>query len=299
VRKEGKGERIMKAKSEQMRTVLFLVASLVGGTAAFGQAKPAQTPPPPAATPTDNSKAPQATPLTLDSTPPPVSAEEDAAIKAFRDAKDDDPAKKNQTADQFLLKYPQSRYRAEVYNWQVKFYLNQGQIDKLEATADKELELQPNDAQTLAIVGSTLPRAMNASTPDPEKRLAKAEQFCRKALDLLPTLPKPETMSDETFTRAKNQTAAMAYSGLGVVAYRRSKFADAIPDFEQSVKLDPQPDPVNYFLLGLANEKASHFDDAVAAFTKCAAMPGGMQTNCTQGAEEAKKLGATQLSAPK
>jgi tetratricopeptide (TPR) repeat protein len=289
----------MKVSSKQMRMALFVVAPLLGATAAFGQAKPAPTPPPPASTPTDNSNAPQATPLTLDSAPPPVSAEEDAAIKAFREAKLDDPTKKDQMGEAFLQKYPQSRYRSEVYNWQVKSHLGKGEIDKMEEAGDKELALTPNDAQTLAIVGSSLPRAMNASTPEPQKRLAKAEQYCQKALDLLPTLAKPENISDEMFTKAKNQMAAMAYSGLGVVAYRRGKFADAIPDFEQSVKLDPQPDPVNYYLLGLSNEKASHFEDAVAAFTKCAAMPGGMQTSCAQNLDEAKKLAATQLSAPK
>lgn len=287
----------MKVSSKQMRIALLLVASLVGSTATFGQAKPAQPPqqPAPAAAPA----APQVTPLTLDSTPPPVNAEEDAAIKGFREAKNEDTEKKDQAAEAFLQKYPQSRYRPEVYSWQVKAYFSKGQIEKMEAAAEKELELTPNDPQTLAIVGSSLPRAMNASTPEPQKRLAKAEQYCQKSLDLLPTLPKPENITDEVFTKAKNQTAALAYSGLGVVAFRRGKFGDAIPDFEQSVKLDPQPDPVNYYLLGFSNQKASHFDDAVAAYTKCAAIPGGMQSTCAQSIEEAKKLAATQLSAPK
>jgi len=289
----------MKISSKQMRMALLLAASLLGSTAAFGQDKPAQPTPQPAPAPSDNSTTPKVAPLTLDSAPPPVSAEEEAAIKVFRDEKNEDTEKKDKTAEEFLQKYPQSRYRPEVYSWQVKVYFSQGKIEKMEATADKELELTPNDPQTLAIVGSTLPRAMNASTPEPEKRLTKAEKYCQKSLDLLPTLPKPENITDEVFAKAKNQTAAMAYSGLGVVAFRRGKFADAIPNFEHSVKLDPQPDPVNYYLLGFSNQKASHFDDAVAAYTKCAAIPGGMQSTCTQSIEEAKKLAATQLSAPK
>jgi hypothetical protein len=56
---------------------------------------------------------------------------------------------------------------------------------------------------------------------------------------------------------------------------------------------------VNFYLLGLSNQRASHFEDAAAAFTKCAAMPGAMQPTCQKGAEEAKKLASTQLSAPK
>jgi tetratricopeptide (TPR) repeat protein len=140
---------------------------------------------------------------------------------------------------------------------------------------------------------------MNAGTPDPQKRLEKAEQYSKKALEVLPTLVKPEGLSDADFLKAKDQTSALAYSGLGLVAFRRQKFAEAIPNFEQAVKLDPVPDPVNFYLLGISNEKTSHFEDAVSAFTKCAAVPGGLQGTCKTGADEAKKMSTTQLSAPK
>jgi tetratricopeptide (TPR) repeat protein len=291
----------MKAYINQSgKLTLALTAALLGSALAFAQGSQSQQQQPaPAQQPADKNANQQAAPLTLDSAPPPVSAEEEAAMKAFRDEKTQDVAKKDQMAEEFLQKYPESRYRAEIYNWLVKSYYSQGKSDKMEAIGDKELQLVPNDWQTLAIVGSTLPRAMNANTPEPQKRLVKAEQYCQKALDLLPTAQKPDGITDDAFAAGKNQIAALAYSGLGVVAFRRGKFTDAIPDFEKSLKLDPQPDPVNYYLLGMSNEKASRFDDAVAAFTKCAAMPGGMQATCTQNIEEAKKLAATQLSAPK
>jgi len=244
-------------------------------------------------------KPAEVTPLTLDNAPPPVNAVEDAAIKAFRTAPITDMAKKDQLGEEFLQKYPQSRYRSEVYALLVRGYLSLGQVDKMETVGDKEIELNPADAQTLAIMGSTLPRVMNAATPEPQKRLDKAEQYSKKALEVLPTLVKPDELTDADFLKAKDQTSALAYSGLGIVAFRRSKFAEAIPNFEQAVKLDPMPDPVNFYLLGIANEKTSHFDDAATAFTKCAAIPGGLQATCKSGADEAKKMATTQLSAPK
>jgi len=283
-------------------SVPLVALALLTATGAFAQSQG----PPPQQQPTQGQDAgqpkpgaPQATPLTLDSAPPPVSAEEDAAIKAFREVPVSEVEKKEQAGEDFVKKYPKSRYDAEVYGWLVKGYLNTGQVDKMEAAGDRELVLVPDDAQTLAIIGSTLPRAMNANTPDPEKRLAKAEQMCQKALELLTTLAKPDGMPDDMFQKAKDQTAAMAYSGLGTVDFRRGKFADAIPNFEKSVRMDPDPDPVNFYLLAFCNQKTSHFDDAVAAYQKCAAIPSGMQSTCTQGAEEAKKLASTQLSAPK
>jgi len=80
---------------------------------------------------------------------------------------------------------------------------------------------------------------------------------------------------------------------------RRGKNAEAIPELEQAIKVDPNPDPVNYYLLGMANKATSHFDDAVTAFNKCVAMGGPMEGNCKAQSEAAKKLGETQLSAPK
>jgi tetratricopeptide (TPR) repeat protein len=283
-------------KSVQFSTLIFAAGILFSGARISAQGT--QQAPPTLNPEKKQDKPADVTPLTLDA-PPPVNAEEDAAMKAFRAAPITDIAKKDQLGEDFLQKYPQSRYRPEVYSILVRGYLSQGQIEKMETTGDKEIELNPNDAQTLAIVGSTLPRVMNASTPDPQKRLDKAEQYSKKALEVLPTIVKPADLSDADFLKAKDQTAALAYSGLGLVAFRRSKFAEAIPNFEQAAKLDPVPDPVNFYLLGISNEKTSHFEDAVNAFTKCAAIPGGLQATCKTGADEAKKMATTQLSTPK
>jgi tetratricopeptide (TPR) repeat protein len=178
-------------------------------------------------------------------------------------------------------------------------YMQAGQVPKMVEVGEKELELNPNDVQVLAMLGQTLPRAFKPSAPDAAQQLEKAENYSKRAIEVMPTIPKPPNATDESFASAKNQALAMAHSGLGLVYIRRGKYGDAIPELEQSVKIDPSPDPVNYYLLALADEKTSHFDDAIGAFTKCAAMQSSMQPTCKNGIEEAKKLAATQLSAPK
>ena len=106
-------------------------------------------------------------------------------------------------------------------------------------------------------------------------------------------------MTDEAFAAAKNQDLAMAHSGLGLVYIRRGKNAEAISELDEAVKVDPNPDPVNYYLLGMANKGTSHFDDAITAFNKCAAMPGSMQAVCKAQVDDTKKKSSTELSAPK
>jgi tetratricopeptide (TPR) repeat protein len=295
----------MKGTKRKILATALLVAVMMVGKAAYAQTPPQGTPPatnPPAGAQTPG-QAP-AQPLTLDNAAPPVNAEEDAAIKAYRETpvkEQADVTKKLQLGEDFLTKYPQSRYRAEVLGWQVKGYLGTGQMEKMETAGEKELALEPNDAQTMAILGSALPRSIsNTMTAEQKtKVLDDAEKYSKKALELVPTIPKPPSITDEQFIAAKNQVQAMAYSGLGLVAFRRNKFAEAIPNLEQAIKYDPNPDPVNYLVLGICNEKASHFDDAVTAFTKCAAIQSSLAATCKSGIEEAKKLAATQLSVPK
>jgi tetratricopeptide (TPR) repeat protein len=298
----------MKVKWNTWLTTGALVAIMLAaaeGTVAQYPANKQNPPPsnnqnPPPATSTDKSKTPANNSLALDDpNAAPVNAEEDAAFKAFSDAPTTDQPKRIELGEAFLQKYPNSRYRSPIYGMLVMAYVQSGQVQKMEEAADKEIALNPNDVQVLAVVGQTLPRAMNSKTPEPDKVLAKAEDYSRKAIELTPTITKPATVSDDAFSTAKNQTLGMAHGGLGLVYIRKGKFNEAIPELNQAVTIDPTPDPVNYYLLGMANLKTSHFDDAATAYNKCAAIAGAMQETCKKGAEEAKKLGATQLSAPK
>lgn len=298
----------MKRTWQQLMEAVALTGLLslgCGGAAAqsaqsgqSGQSGQSSQSSPPAQQPTDKDKA---NTLTLDTPAPPVNAEEDAAFKAFDAIPLTDGAKKTQAGEEFVQKYPQSRYLPPVYSNLVKLYLQANDIKKMQDVGEKDVAIAPNDVQTLAILGQTLPRAWNSSMPNASLQLDKAEKFSKSAIELTPTIPKPEGLTDAQFTMAKNQTLAMAHSGLGLVYFRRGKYDEAIPEFEQATKIDPSPDidPVNYYVLAIANEKTSHFDAAVAAFTKCASAPGSLQPTCKNGAEEAKKLGATQLSAPK
>jgi tetratricopeptide (TPR) repeat protein len=276
--------------------LLLGCASAIAQSSQSGQS--GQSQPPAQGQGTDKDKA---NTLTLDAPAPPVNAEEDAAFKAYDAIPMTDADKKTKAGEDFATKYPQSRYLPPVYSALVKLYLQANNVQKMMEVGEKEVTISPNDVQTMAILGQTLPRAWNANLPNAQAQLDKAEKYSKSAIELTPTIPKPDNMTDAQFAMAKNQTLAMAHSGLGLVYIRHGKFADAVTELETSTKVDPDPqiDPVNYYLLGLADEKTSHFDDAVAAFNKCATVTGSMQDACKNGAAEAKKLGATQLSAPK
>ncbi|HVH71366.1 MAG TPA: tetratricopeptide repeat protein [Candidatus Dormibacteraeota bacterium] len=253
----------------------------------------------PPAQSTDKSKNPDVPPLSLDAALPPVSAEEDAAFKAFQDSPPNDWNKKIELGEAFFAKYPQSRYLPPIYSTLTIGYMQTNQIPKMLDIGDKAIALTPTDVTTLSILAQTISRVTNSSTPDSAKQLEKAETYSKKAIEVAPTLPKPANLTDDAFTAAKNQALAAAHSGLGLVYMKRGKNQEAIPELESSLKLDPSPDPVNYYLLGMANKSTSHFDDAISAFNKCATMTGLMQATCKAQADDTKKKSSTELSAPK
>lgn len=248
----------------------------------------------------DKPKTPEVTPLTLDAAPP-VSAEEDAAFKAFQAVPVSDSKQKIQSGEAFLQKYPETRYKSSVYATLAFACVQDGQVQKMQEYGEKEIALVPNDVSTLALLGQTLPRTIRSGTSPAEaaQLLDKAEKYSKQAIDITPTIAKPAAMTDEAFASAKDQNLAMAHSGLGLVYIRRGKNAEAVTELNEAVKVDPNPDPVNYYLLGMANKSTSHFDDAITAFNKCAAIPGSMQATCKAQADDAKKKSATELSAPK
>jgi len=252
-----------------------------------GASSPTPTPPPNMPTPTTADTAGGST-----TTIEPASKEETKAYKQFRNTPATDADKKTQLAEEFIDKYPNSRNRPEAVGWLATAYLTKGQLDKLAAEGDKEMALNPPNPASLAVIGSNLSRAVTPSTPNAQQHLDQAEQFCKKSLETLATAQKPNDVPEERFKSAKDSASAVAYSGLGTVAFRRAKYPDAITDLDQSIKFGGGNDPVNYYLLGKANEVTNNFDQALAAYTKCAATPGGMQAACQAGVTEVKAHGA-------
>jgi len=112
-------------------------------------------------------------------------------------------------------------------------------------------------------------------------------------------MQKPVEMNDAVFTKIKNDKLAQCRSGMGTSYFKTGKYEEAIIELGQAVRLDSVPDPVDYYVLGLANDRTSHFTDAITAFDKCAAAPGQLQANCKSLSAETKKKAANSLEAPR
>jgi len=80
---------------------------------------------------------------------------------------------------------------------------------------EKEIAIVPNDVSTLALLGRRcLGPCMEREYARSRAGACQSGKYSKQAIEITPTLPKPENLTDENFASAKNQTLAMAHSGL-------------------------------------------------------------------------------------
>jgi len=214
---------------------------------------------------------------------------EEAAYKAFYDASLQDVDKKIQLGEDFVQKYPASRYDESVYAVLVQEYLTKQDWPKFNNAADNALALDPDSVGVLTTVGWVIPHTYNASDPNAAANLDKAEKYEKHGIDLLGTLPKPATMTDEQFTQSKAEELAQAHSGLGLIYFRRGQFDDSSKELQQATQASTHADPTDFFILGVDYENLKKNPDAADAFDHCAQISGSLQDRCKQEADKVKK----------
>ena len=242
------------------------------------------------------SAAPQPAPLPAQNAPatkepekqPKVNKAEEAAYKAFFNAQGGDPAQQIQLGEDFAAKFPQSRYLGGVYGILTSAYFSTGATDKMFATGDKALQMDPDNVDVLALLAMAIPRRVKASSPDAAAQMTKAEGYAHHAIELIPNMTKPATVDDATFEKAKNDKLALAHGGLGLIDINHQKYDDAKAELEQAVKLASSPDPVDYYLLGNADVQDSFYHAAITAYEQCASS-GPLVNQCKSREESAKK----------
>jgi tetratricopeptide (TPR) repeat protein len=271
--------------------MIVLAMDTWAGDHQTGQGQGQQQPPPPPAKEPAQPAVPGAP-----AGPTPAELEEQNAFKAFAAHKD--PQSQVNAGEAFLQKYPESRYRAGVYARLAFSYRQLNEADKMFIAGEKALELVPDDLATLSLMVSTIPRRVDPDELDAEQKLARAERYGRRALELLDKLQKPEGVTDEAFANSKNQSLAMIHSGLGLVNFHRRQYADMVTNLEKATQMS-DPEPVDLYLLGVGYFNVKRFGESVTAFERCANNPNPVQGNCQKLLGDAKKAAAAQPAPPK
>ena len=280
-----------------MARILALIAllALVVSAPVFAQ-YPQPAPPKQPGTP---AKQPDATAAAPAGQPPapPLNPEEEAAYKAFLETKD--PTASAKLGEEFIQKFPTTRYAEFTYTKLTQLYLNIQELDKLAVVGEKALAINPDNMDVLTIMCWTTARGTRSDALDAPQKYNKAEKYGRRAVELLTALVKPETLTEEQFKKTRDEGLSMAHSGLGVVLFRRNLFTEAAAEFDLAVKLTANPDPTDLFLHGFVLKASKRHAEAAEVFGRCGLLPGPFQDTCKKEQAENKKLAETTLAPPK
>jgi tetratricopeptide (TPR) repeat protein len=227
-----------------------------------------------------------------DNAAPKVDPKEEAAYKAFFDASSQDADKRIQLGQDFIKQYPSSVYAEAVHAGVAHAYYTKQDWKNFYAEADKALALKPDDVDLLTMVGWVIPHTVVGNEPDAGEQLDKAETYEKRAMQVIPSLPKPANVTDDQFAALKAEKLVEAHSGLGLVYFRRQDQDNAVKELQQATQDNSNPDPTDFFVMGASLQNLGRYTEAADAYTHCSQIAGTLQDRCKQSADNAKKLAA-------
>jgi tetratricopeptide (TPR) repeat protein len=173
------------------------------------------------------------------------------------------PAAVIAAGDAFLKAWPESKLRGHVWAREFEAYRRLGNEDKAIQAGESALAASPDNLLMLADLSGVLANGAK----DPE-RLARAEQYARKAIELSKSLKIPRLVSPREWAALDARLNSSAHAALGLVANQRHETQAAIREFEFAVRLAPEPDPTQHYRLGLLYRAAGNLSGALEQFRK-------------------------------
>ena len=214
-----------------------------------------------------------------------------------------DPDREVQMVTDFEKKFPNSAQLSYAYAFAANAYQQKGEIERVVEYGAKSLKLKEDNLPSLIIMADMLPQPqmMRGNEIDKEKKLAEAEKYANRALQLIEQLPRQPNETDEQFQKRKTQISTEPHSALGMVHLQRSAMALEAPDpdelakaaqeYKTAVSLADRPNPQDYYRLGEAYGLLKKLDEAMEAFSKASELGQGtvLKTYADERIEDLKK----------
>jgi hypothetical protein len=163
-------------------------------------------------------------------------AEYNAYVAAVRQT---DAAAKAQALEAFLGQYPNSVVKEDALEALMGAYQQAGNLPKLAETANRVLQVNPNNVPALALLAVTK-RAAGEQGQNPQANFAEARTLAERGLAALPRYTKPEGMADQQFQQQKLQLAAVLNSTAGFAALQMKDYVGAQRFLRAAVESNPQ-----------------------------------------------------------
>jgi tetratricopeptide (TPR) repeat protein len=198
----------------------------------------------------------------------PKSKAEVEALQAIQ--AEQDPNAKIAKVDAFIVKFADTEFKAWAYNQAADAAdrMRDGG-PKVIIYSELAIEADPKAYNPMLMASAELARSTRENDLDKNEKLAKATKYAQKAMEIIPTAPKPNpSITDPQWEEIKKEFIGNAHRNLGMIASVNKKYDVAIAEFKQAVEIPQQPDPATYVRLAAAYSDNKQPDEALAVLAK-------------------------------
>ena len=149
-----------------------------------------------------------------------------------------DPNAKVSGLEAFLTQYPNSVMKEDALEILMGTYQQKGDPAKMGDTAQRLLQLNPNNVRALALLAYSKRVAAQAGQ-NPQQNLADAEQYGGKGIVALQSFAKPEGMSPTDYDKLKAQMSGIFNAAVGVAALQKKDYPTAIKGLRAAAEISP------------------------------------------------------------
>ncbi len=132
-------------------------------------------------------------------------------------------------------------------------------------------------AGTLISLATAIPSRTREFDLDREEKLGKAEDYAKRAMAMIPALPKVDpNLTDDAWLENKKELMSQGHEAIGGVYLKRQDFPAAEDSLRRALALATQPVPFTLYGLAQALAKQNKKEEAAEFADRCIAT-GGLQ----------------------
>ena len=174
-------------------------------------------------------------------------------------------------------------------------YQQKNEYEMMLLYGEKTLEINPDNIDTMVSLSYAIPARTGEFDLDKDEKLAKAEDYAKRAMLAIPTLENTSPdVSDDEWLMAKKDMMSQVHDSLGLVALKRKDHEAAEKSLRQSLGIASEQGAATFYHLAEALKQQGKDDEALEMADQSIAA-GGVMTG--SGQDLAKVLKAQIIKA--
>lgn len=175
----------------------------------------------------------------------------------------------------FLASFPDSEVASMASYMAMLSYQQMNDYENMLLFGDMVLEANPAPgmmAGTLISLATAIPARTGEFDLDKEEKLVKAEDYAKKAMGLIPQLPKMDpNMTDDEWLATKMDFMSQCHEALGGVHAKRKQYPEAESSYRKALEMTDSPIPFTLYQMATVLSEQGKNDEAKAFARQCVA----------------------------